>query len=230
MWIEGCDWTFLATFAERAIGGAFLSDEDRLRFKHIRAKFKHFRYAHALFDADHRYPRLLNAVAIAMGKLQDASRVGGRRAIIGRGALLRLLVTGVVARRVQAEGDCLVPTSSAAFRMLLATDYARLQALLDRPAATGPAFHATRKIVGRHVSFWNTLQTLDPTEDRYRMTRWLSAINGAMGELHDRLVERRVRNAASYDAPFHLPDDIRARMEALLGLTDERMGNVPTPA
>lgn len=220
LWSEGFDRDVLLTLVGNLLSEHDLDDEDRLRFKHIRAKFKHFRYAHALYGVDHRYPRTLDWVTIAMGKVQDAYRSGRRAAVFGRASLLRMLLTGPVTRRVYSEGDRLVPTSPAGFRALLEADYAKLEALLARPTVTGHVFHATRKIVGRQVSFWDTLRTLETTKDRYRMSRWLSAINGSMGALHDQLVERRAIDAASYEAPFAIPDDIRERIGALLQLVN----------
>lgn len=215
LWSEGFDPAALLRMCATLRREGDLGPDDRVRFKHVRAKFKHLRYAHALYGAAHRYPPVLDQVTIMMGQVQDACRTGRRTAVATRTALLRLLLTAPMARWLRAESDRLVPTTPDGFRQLLEADRAVLAALIARPTVTGPVFHAARKVVGRQVSFWDTLRTLAPTEDRYRMSRWLSAINGGMGELHDRLVERRAEAPASYRAAFVLPAEIAGRIAAL---------------
>ncbi|PXA87571.1 hypothetical protein DMC47_31735 [Nostoc sp. 3335mG] len=218
LWLDGFQWQELRALAAKLLRDRDLGPADRIRFKHIRAKFKHFRYAHALYGADHRYPRAFDWLTISMGRAQDAYRGGRRQEVLGRTMLMRLLLSEPAAHRVRRESDRLILTTPAAFRTLLRSDYAKLGALLAAPTVTGHGFHAARKVVGRQVSFWDTLRTLEPTEERFRMSRWLSAINGAMGDMHDRLVEDRAADAGSYHAAFVLPGDIRERIATLLAL------------
>lgn len=217
LWIEGFDRETLVRQVGILVREHDLAPDDRLRLKHIRAKFKHFRYAHALYDASHRYPPMLDRVTITMGQVQDAYRNHRGGAVALRAAMLRLMLTGPAVRRLRSEGDRLRPATPADFRTRLAADLAVLEALVARPTVTGHAFHAARKVIGRQVSFWDTLRTLEPTEDRFRLSRWLSAINGEMGALHDRLVERRAENRASYATAFTLPEAVRQRIDALNG-------------
>ncbi len=218
LWVEGFDWQELRAFGAKLLRDRDLDQPDRLRFKHIRAKFKHFRYMQGACRADHRYPRMMNWLTISMGKVSDAYRGGRRSEVLGRSMLMRLLLTEVPARRVRGECDRLVLTSPAAFRTLLESDYGRLTAFLATPTVSGHSFHATRKVVGRQLAFWDTLRTLYPTRDRFRMSRWLAAINGSMGSYHDGLVDRRAEDASSYHALFAVPDDIRERIAGLLDL------------
>lgn len=82
---------------------------------------------------------------------------------------------------------------------------------------TARELHAARKIIGRQVSFYDTLRTLHPSPDSDRMSRSLSAINGLMGSLHDELVVTRTRDRSTYDeVRFALPDPIRTRLAALV--------------
>jgi hypothetical protein len=229
LWAEGFDRERLIALVGLLRRDGDLGERDRLRFKHIRAKFKHFRYAHALYGARHRYPAMLNRVTVTMGKLQDAYRNSRRAAVLREATLLRLLLTELPVRRLYGEADTLIPTDPAAFRAMLEDDFAALTTLVAHDRITGHQFHSTRKRVGRQVSFWDTLRTIGPSPERHDMSRTLSAINGLMGDLHDRMVERRGEDRASYAAAFPLPAEIRDRIAALVGAAAAR-GVIPPTA
>lgn len=220
MWSEGFDRAALIRNTNQLIRTRDLDEPTRVQFKHIRARFKHLRYAHALYSRDHRYPALLDRVTITMGQVQDAYRHHRSAAVLGRAALLRLFLQRPAASLLKAQSERLVVTTPEAFRRLLQDDYRTLAKLLEPAEVSGRGFHAARKVVGRQVSFWDTLRTLAPTEDRYRLSRWLSAINGLMGALHDDMVERRAQDRTLYDAPFALPENIRRLIAALVRHAD----------
>ena len=51
------------------------------------------------------------------------------------------------------------------------------------------------------------------------MARWLATLNGLMGQAHDDLVARNAAGAFRYRRDtFKLPDEIRARLDALVAL------------
>ena len=216
LWRSGFDRGHLAALSEKLIRRRDLEDADRLQFKHVRAKFKHFRYAHALYGRAHRYPRLLDRITITMGHLQDAYRNGRRQVVLREALLLRLLLTRPPLHLLYAETEAIDLATPQSFRSLLEQDVATMTAMLAGDKTTGRRFHLTRKVIGRQVSFWDTLRTISPSADRYDMSRSLSAINGLMGDLHDRMVERRALDPATYDAAFALPDEIRSRIAALI--------------
>jgi hypothetical protein len=216
LWYSGFDRDRLVGLVAKLVRDRDLEDADRLRFKHMRAKFKHFRYAHALYGEAHAYPALLNRITVTMGKLQDAYRNGRRGTVLREAAILRLLLTRLPLGGLYREADRIMLTTGAAFRKLLEKDVRSLAMIVADDTVTGHQFHVTRKVVGRQVSFWDTLRTIAPTPDRYDMSRSLSAINGLMGDLHDVLVERRALDRASYGQSFVLPAEIRGRIEALL--------------
>lgn len=216
LWYAGFDRAVLIELVAKLVRDRDLGEDDRLRFKHMRAKFKHFRYAHALYGAAHAYPRLLDRITITMGHLQDAYRHQRGGTVLREAAILRLMLTRLPLGALHREADRLMLTTTSAFRALLEKDVRALAAIVATDTVTGHHFHLTRKVVGRQVSFWDTLRTIEPTPERYDMSRSLSAINGLMGDLHDDLVERRATDRASYGASFVLPAEIRARIEALL--------------
>jgi hypothetical protein len=118
---------------------------------------------------------------------------------------------------LQREVDHLTPTTSAGFRDYVAREIATLEDILSYRLLTGAQFHATRKIASRLVSFYDTLRTIAPSDEAFRMSRALAAINGLMGAMHDVLIERRIAGTQDYHRdPFALPDEIRSRLAALV--------------
>lgn len=218
LWYSGFDRDILLQLTAKLVRDRDLDEGDRLRFKHIRAKFKHFRYAYALYSDAHRYAPLLNRVTVTMGHLQDAYRNKRSARILREAIILRLLLSRLPLSRLYRDADQLMLTTPAAFRKLLEKDVRSLAAIVANDMVTGHQFHVTRKVVGRQVSFWDTLRTIEPTSDRYDMSRSLSAINGLMGDLHDVLVERRAADPASYRESFVLPPAIGGRITALLAV------------
>jgi hypothetical protein len=194
-----------------------LGAEDRLLFKHARAKFKHLRFAYALYSAGHRYPILLNWITTAMGHLQDAFKNSHGAAVSRQAVLGRFFLSPLPQTLLAREVGHFTPTTTKGFRTYIEQQVTTLREVLAQDFMTGHQFHATRKIISRQVSFYDTLRTIDPSSDSYKMSRSLSAINGLMGQMHDVLVERRVAGTQDYHREsFHLPDDIRRRLIALV--------------
>jgi hypothetical protein len=194
-----------------------LGSEDRLRFKYARARFKHLRFACALYGERHTYPILFDWMTTLLGHLQDAFKTK-RAGTVWREALMcRLFLARGPWRLLQREVDRLTPTTSEGFRDYVAQQVATLEDVLAHERLTGAQFHATRKIASRLVSFYDTLRTIAPSDEAFKMSRSLAAINGLMGAMHDVLIERRVAGTQDYHRdPFALPDEIRGRLAALV--------------
>lgn len=217
LWETGFDRDFLVHAAATLLRDGDLDAADRLSFKYVRAKFKHLRYAHRLYGRDAASPPMLDRITITMGHLQDAFRNHRRGAAMLHAALLRIWLSPAFVARLRREAGRLMPIDSAGFRARLERDAARLAAVAAADRMTARELHAARKIIGRQVSFYDTLRTLHPSRDSDRISRSLSAINGLMGSLHDELVVTRTRDRSTYDGVrFALPDPIRARLAALV--------------
>ncbi len=217
LWETGFDRDLLVRVTATLLREGDLGGEDRLAFKHVRAKFKHLRYAHALYGTRAGYPPMLDRITITMGHLQDGFRNRQRRAVILHATLLRIWLTRPFVARLHREADRLVPVAPATFRAMLERDTRRLAVFAATDRVTGRELHAARKIIGRQVSFYDTMRTLQPSPDLYRMSRSLSAINGLMGSLHDTLIVAKTKAPGSYDeVRFGLPGPIRVRLAALV--------------
>ncbi|WP_442679182.1 hypothetical protein ACSBM8_17045 [Sphingomonas sp. ASY06-1R] len=220
-WKEGVRRAGLVTLIDTLQRDRDLSAADRLTFKYARAKFKHLRFACALFRDDHRYPRVLDWLTVALGHLQDGFK-NGQRGKVWRDALLcRLLLSGPVYRIIEREVDQWTPATTGQFRSYILAQIDQLRGVLARETVTGAQFHATRKIISRQSAFYVTILTITGGDEAYKMSRALAAINGLMGSLHDLLVEQRVAGTFDYHrAPMALPDEIRRRLADLVARYD----------
>ncbi|MCI2009028.1 MAG: hypothetical protein LKJ54_09855 [Acetobacter peroxydans] len=216
LWLEGPPRAELAGLAHRLVGRRDLQPQERAAFKHIRARYKHMGFAFGLYTPAHKRPFLYEATSTLMGEAQDAFRngYGGRVFLFGVGisVLATPFFDGLRRRTVQmAEVD-----RADAINQHLRAEIARIPAFLDASGLTGARFHALRKIISRHVAFFDTLRVLYPAEDIYRLARFLSAINGLMGQKHDELVQAALSGTLRYQTDiFPIPDTIRILLEQL---------------
>ncbi len=194
-----------------------LASADRFRFKYARAKFKHLRFACALYGERHAYPTMLDWMTTALGHLQDAFKLGLGGKVYREALLCRVFLARGVQAILRRQVDHLAPTSVASFRAYVARQIATLEEAATRDVLTGAQFHASRKIASRLVSFYDTLRIVAPSDEAFKMSRSLAAINGLMGAMHDELIERRVAGTQDYHHDsFGLPEEIRARISALV--------------
>jgi len=229
-WREGAIRQDLLSLTGTLLRTGDLPPDQRRCYKLIRARYKHLRFALALYSAAHRAPLLFRATVAVMGHLQDAYRNERRGAVLRTALVLRLLLTWPVWFAVQRQvGTARLDDAEGFLRYRLA-ELQRLSQWLAAETLTAHRFHAMRKIVSRMVSFYDTRRSLAPCEQTYRMSRYLSAINGLMGGMHDDLVESAVSGLQDYhrDA-FLLPEDIRSRLRALTQ-SPRDTGPIDTPS
>lgn len=215
-WTDGVSRADLITLLDTLSETGDLDTPGRARYKHIRARYKHLRFALMLYGADHRVPLIFGLTVAVMGHLQDAFRNGRQKAVFGYVLALRALLAKPLWSTVrrQLRG---IPLDTA--QGFLNYRKGRIKALgraLGNSEFTGHQFHAMRKIVSQQVSFYDTLRSIHPDDHSYRMSRFLSAINGLMGGRHDELVEQAVTGVHRYGAARPLSDDIRRRLELLV--------------
>ena len=215
-WREGAIRQDLLSLTGTLLRTGDLPPDQRRRYKLIRARYKHLRFALVLYSAVHRAPLLFRATVAVMGHLQDAYRNDRRGAVLRYALVLRLLLTWPVWFAVQRQVGTVRLDDAHGFLRYRLAELQRLSQWLAADTLTAHRFHAMRKIVSRMVSFYDTRRSLTPCEETYRMSRYLSAINGLMGGMHDDLVEGAVSGLQDYhrDALL-LPEDMRCRLQAL---------------
>lgn len=193
-----------------------LNADERLQFKHIRARYKHLRFAQRLYSKCHRSARLFDLTTRVLGKLQDAFRSGRRRGIVRSGFHLRILLSKPVWSMVRRSMEHTRLDNEAGLIAFQKSEIRDLKQAMARTSFDGHQFHAVRKIVSMQVSFYDTLRSLAPNEHAFRMSRFLAAINGLMGSRHDEMVAEALSGRRHYDTPAPLATETRSRLETLI--------------
>ncbi|MEG3122612.1 hypothetical protein [Sphingomonas sp. GB1N7] len=217
LWREGFDRADLIAFIAKLRRGEPISADEQLWFKHVRAKFKHLRFAFVLYGADHACPRMFKSITTSMGLLQDAFRNNRRDATVRQSVVLRAMLSHLPLKLLDREVHHLKHSDAASFRAFTLRQIADLRDTLAGRDTTGHRFHAARKIVSRQVSFHDDMRIIHPAPEHVVLSRYLSAINGLMGAFHDELVLRAGHGELDYaHGTFAMPGDIRVRLEALV--------------
>jgi hypothetical protein len=215
-WEDGFTREDALRLVEKLMRNEGLSADERLEFKHIRARYKHLRFAQRLYSKRHRSDRLFDLTTRVLGKLQDAFRSGRRSGIVRSGLKLRVLLSKPVWSMVRRSMESTPMDNEAGLIAFQKSEIRDLRAAVTRTHFAGHQFHAVRKIVSMQVSFYDTLRTLSPNDHAFRMSRFLAAINGLMGSRHDEMVAEALSGRRKYDTPAPLANDIRGRIDTLI--------------
>lgn len=208
LWLDGVANTELRHLIKKIIVNKNLNSEERLLYKYIRAKYKHMGFAFILYTASHKRPFLFEATSTLMGGAQDAFRNQVKDKIIYNGILLSTITAWPFSHFTQKYvQDAHLDAQS--FIRHFRKDGKRIPEFLALNSVTSSQFHGLRKIISRHVSFFDTLRTLYPDEIYYKMSRFLSAINGLMGNLHDDFVQKSLLKQLDYHQDkIEIPENI----------------------
>jgi hypothetical protein len=215
-WVDGFRREDALRLVEKLLRNEGLSADERLEFKHIRARYKHLRFAQRLYGERHKSDYLFDLTTRVLGKLQDAFRSGRRSGIVRSGLQLRVLLSKPVWSMVKHSMETTQLDNEAGLVAFQKSEIRDLKEAVARTSFAGHQFHAVRKIVSMQVSFYDTLRTLSPNDHAYRMSRFLAAINGLMGSRHDEMVAEALSGRRQYDTPAPLANEIRSRIETLV--------------
>jgi hypothetical protein len=215
-WEDGFTREDALRLVEKLLRHEGLSADERLEFKHIRARYKHLRFAQRLYSTRHRSDFLFDLTTRVFGKLQDAFRSGRRSGIVRNGFVLRILLSKPVWSMVRRAMEHTHMTSEAGLIAFQKSEMRDLKKAMARTHFAGHQFHTVRKIVSMQVSFYDTLRTLGPNDHAFKMSRFLAAINGLMGSRHDEMVAEALSGRRHYDTPAPLAKETRSRLETLI--------------
>lgn len=216
-WEDGFTRAELLGLVNDFLRGREMSAAARLRYKYIRARYKHLRFAQRLYSKKHASGRLFNLTTVLLGHFQDAFRNGNQKNLNLYGMLLRLFLSRPVWSLVSHALRHLELETESGFVAYRQDQMRLLQKLIANPQLTGKEFHDVRKIVSQQVSFYDTLRSLEPDNvEARKISRFMAAINGLMGDRHDVMVADKLAGGNSYDRPAVLDIDIRQRLESLL--------------
>ena len=201
---------------------AFLENPDlsttvRMRYKYIRARYKHLRFAQRLYSKAHESSRLFHMTTVTLGHFQDAFRNGNKANLKYYGFILRIFLSKPVWSLIRYSLHHINLETENGFIAYRQEQMRALRELVANVRLSGRQFHNVRKIVSQQVSFYDTLRSIDPGNiEAFKMSRFLAAINGLMGDKHDEMVADKLSGKRSYDEPVALDVDIRHRLEVLL--------------
>ena len=214
-WEDGAHAELLELL-EKLLRHEELGADERLHYKHIRARYKHLRFAQRLYGKHHRAAFLFDRTTRVLGHLQDAFRGGQRGATVRYGLLLRLLLSKPVWSIIRRSVETTRLDNEAGLVACQRAAMKRLQHLIARTSFTGKEFHKVRKIVSTQVSYYDTLRTIEHSDHAFRMSRFLAAINGLMGARHDEMIAEALAGRRDYGTRAPLDKGTRSRLETLL--------------
>lgn len=178
--------------------GGTESADQRQHFKYVRAHFKHLRFACANFDRRHRYPWSLNLVTSLMGHMQDAFKNHQTARTRMFGIALFLTTLPVFYTLVRFQVRIFQPDDCQGVFLYHKKENDEIENIITKKDITANDFHDLRKIISRRVAFNDTLRVLYPSEYLDEISRYLSDINGEMGDLHDGFIKKKMCNASKY--------------------------------
>lgn len=216
-WEDGFSRQELLNLVNGFLKDPELSMATRMRYKYIRARYKHLRFAQQLYGKKHQSNRLFHITTTILGHFQDAFRNNNQDKLKLHGNLLRVLLSKPIWSLIRYALRHIHLETESDFIAYRQAQMRLLQTLIAEPELTGKQFHDVRKIISRQVSFYDTLRSIDAgNREARQVSRFLAAINGLMGDRHDVMVADKLAGGQTYDQPTMLDIDIRQRLELLL--------------
>jgi hypothetical protein len=192
--------------------------EQAARFKLIRARFKKMRFACANYSEEHAYPQALHSITRLMGAFQDAFKNGQKTRTLWLGIKLCCRLRAGFFEDLRKTLLKARLTTLESFQRYIATENQHLaEATQGEGFITARQFHELRKVISRRIALNDTRRALYPSPELDAVSLFLATINGLMGQMHDELVLKEIRNELDYENQlFKLPDDIACRIKALV--------------
>ena len=216
-WLDGVNRQELLRLIRKQAKGDELTTDERKKYKYMRARYKHLRFAQRLYLKKHQAGFLFGKTTVFLGRFQDGFRNGKKNIVSYYGNLLRVYLSSPVWSLVNYSLRHSQLESVSGFIAYRQKQMHTLKEIIAKPRLTGREFHDVRKIISQQVSYYDTLRSLDPeNKEALQISRFLAAINGLMGDRHDDMVADDMENRQSYDAPMALDSDIRQRLELLI--------------
>ncbi|WP_241618638.1 hypothetical protein [Rosenbergiella epipactidis] len=217
-WSDGFTREELLSLINILLAGKELTTEQHKRYKYIRARYKHLRFAQRLYSQKHDADKIFKATTVYLGHLQDGFKNADKKSINYYGRVLRLLLSRPAWNWVKRSLENLQVDNQVGFEYYVSHQIKQLTLLLDKPNLTGTQFHDMRKIVSQQVSFFDTWRSIENNPPEvYAISRFLANINGLMGQKHDEMVADKLSGTREYETPTPLDSHIRECLEQLVG-------------
>jgi len=194
-----------------------LDQHNKMGFKHIRANFKHLRFAYITFSKKHRVPFLFHSFIAVMGYLQDTLKTNQKRGIFSSAYVLQFCTKKWSYSTIVRKLDQFQPSNTEGFRNFVNSEINFIADRLTCEKVTGHIFHRMRISISRQVALYDNLKNLYPSDYHTSISQFLSTLNGMMGGLHDELIVKKYNKTQDYhDDLFDIPVEIRRKLTELV--------------
>lgn len=226
IWREGVDRKELNSLIQTIKRQKELNIEQQRSYKNIRAKFKHLRFAYRTCGETHQYPVLFNGFVSCMGEMQDAFKNQKWNVVSKYAGLLNFLLMKIPYFFIILQLQRFKPGTNESFKNYIIKELKYIQNRLSKKKISGEKFHNTRKVISRQVALYDNLKILYPSDYHQNISKYLSTINGLMGNFHDELILKSFAGTQDYvKDKFVMPEEIRGRLEEFL-LIHRNSGNL----
>jgi hypothetical protein len=217
LWQEGPNRQALSQMVEKIYKQGKLNEQDQYEYYCMRAKIKHLRFAHIMFDKSHRYPRVYHLMTAVMGHLQDVLKNAQHSSVWPAALLVRLFLSKLLYALAVREIEGFQPTTVESFQQYIKNEINFIRLNLAKDKITSHEFHDMRKVISRQVAMYDNFKTLYPSSYHQSISKCLSTLNGLMGSMHDQLISKKFdKSQHYYKDKFVMPSEIRVRLEQLI--------------
>ena len=217
LWQEGPNRQALSQMVEKIYKQGKLNEQDQYEYYCMRAKIKHLRFAHIMFDKSHRYPKVFHLMTAVMGHLQDVLKNAQHSSVWPAALLVRLFLSKSLYALAVREIEGFQPTTVEIFQQYVRNEINFIRLNLAKEKVTSHEFHDMRKVISRQVAMYDNLKTLYPSDYHQSISKCLSTLNGLMGSMHDQLISKKFdKSQHYYKDKFVMPSEIRVRLEQLI--------------
>ncbi|MEY3758933.1 MAG: hypothetical protein RIR39_424, partial [Pseudomonadota bacterium] len=159
LWQEDLNRQALRQMVDKICRQGYLNKQDEYEYYCMRAKIKHLRFAHILFDKSHRYPRVFNLITAVLGHLQDVLKNAEHACVWPAAFLTRLFLSKPLYAIAVKEIVGFQPTTVDSFRQYIKNEINFIRLNLAKDKITGHEFHDMRKVISRQVAMYDNLKT-----------------------------------------------------------------------
>lgn len=195
-----------------------ISEEDKVIYKMVRAKFKHLCYAFRGFDNRHKRPFSLGHTTGLLGIIQDGFKNKKNNIVIPNALLLNALWNNKGLSFLKREVFRFTPCDVGGFTTAIHKRVAFIEnEITQSQIFSAHQFHILRKQMSMLSAVYGTLDVLFPSPYHHQTFQYLATINGLMGDYHDTLIEKRLNKKQNYFFDrFAIPEEISSRLTVFI--------------
>ncbi|EHD13102.1 hypothetical protein CIN_18390 [Commensalibacter intestini A911] len=218
VWLDGILDQRFSKIIRSLCTTSIISEEDKVIYKMMRAKFKHLCYAYRGFDARHKRPFLLGNITGLLGMIQDGFKNHKSSIVIPNAILLNALWNEQGLSLLKREVYRFFPCDLDDFKSAIHKRAIFIQKEIHKnQTLSAHQFHILRKQMSMFSALYGTFDVLYPSSYHHQTFQYLATINGLMGDYHDVLIEKKINRTQNYFFDqFSLPKEISQRLNIFI--------------